>query len=173
MEWQVGDFDLDSYAFSIARPDHWDLVDCISIVSSQAKLVGSSEGHTLAVTSPLQPARLSGATQRLQTCRAAILGRDFEALARVAELDSHLMHAVMMTSQQPLIYWAPASITIMKAVSAWRKDGLPVFYTLDAGPNVHVLCPSSTAGQIETLLSALPGVLKVLISLPGDAAYIS
>jgi diphosphomevalonate decarboxylase len=170
VEWQAGESDADSYAFSLASPDHWDLVDCIAIVSSQPKPLGSSEGHALAGSSPFQLARLAGAPKRLQACRAAILERDFNALAEVAELDSHLMHAVMMTSQRPLIYWAPASITVMQAVSAWRKDGLPVFYTLDAGPNVHVLCPASAAGQVEALLGALPGVFKVLKAHPGDAA---
>jgi diphosphomevalonate decarboxylase len=78
----------------------------------------------------------------------------------------------MMTSQPPLIYWAPASITVMQAVSAWRKDGLPVFYTLDAGPNVHVLCPASAAGQVETMLSALPEIIQVLTAHPGEGARI-
>jgi diphosphomevalonate decarboxylase len=173
VEWKAGDTDSDSYAFSLARPEDWDLVDCIAIVSSQSKGVGSSEGHVLAGSSPLQPARLAGTPQRLETCRRAILEHDFNTLTEVAELDSHLMHAVMMTSQPRLLYWAPASITVMQAVQSLRRDGLPAFYTLDAGPNVHVICPASSASQVESFLGTLPGVLQVLTAHPGGGARLA
>jgi diphosphomevalonate decarboxylase len=170
VEWLPGESDLDSYAVSLAPPSHWDLVDCIAIVSHQPKGVGSSEGHAQAADSPLQSARLAGASGRLEACRRAILERDFDALAQVAELDSHLMHAVMMTSQPALLYWAPASVTVMQAVQAWRREGFPAFYTLDAGPNVHVLCPANATAQAKALLAALPGVLQVLTAHPGPGA---
>ncbi len=54
VEWQAGHNHETSYAFSIAAPDHWDLVDCVAIVSHAHKRTGSSEGHHLASTSPLQ-----------------------------------------------------------------------------------------------------------------------
>jgi diphosphomevalonate decarboxylase len=57
VEWQAGESDADSYAFSIAPPDHWDLVDCIAIVSQAHKPTGSMEGHARAHTSVLQAAR--------------------------------------------------------------------------------------------------------------------
>ena len=172
VEWQAGETDSESYAFSLARPEHWDLVDCIAIVSRQTKGIGSSEGHSLADTSPIQPARLTGAPQRLEICRRAIQDRDFTTLAQVAELDSHLMHAVMMTSQPALLYWSPASIAVMQAVHTWRKDGLPTFYTLDAGPNVHVICPAEAANQVVSLLGALPGVLQIMTAHPGGGAHL-
>src|SRR3989304_954806 len=54
VEWQAGTGDDDSFAFSIARPDHWKLVDCIAIVTASHKKTGSTEGHSIAGTSPLQ-----------------------------------------------------------------------------------------------------------------------
>ena len=77
------------------------------------------------------------------------------------------MHAVMMTSTPPLLYWAPASVQIMKAVPAWRAQGTPAFYTLDAGPNVHVLCPFAYKDQLARKLSEIPGVQRVITALPG------
>jgi diphosphomevalonate decarboxylase len=56
VEWQMGTGDADSYAVSIAPPAHWELVDCIAIVSSNPKSTGSAEGHALAGTSPRHPA---------------------------------------------------------------------------------------------------------------------
>ena len=87
VEWQVGVSDEDSYAFSIAAPEHWALADCIALISQEHKDVSSREGHVLADTSPLQPARLADTPRRLSLCRQALLERDFALLADVAEMD--------------------------------------------------------------------------------------
>src|SRR5215207_3275321 len=110
VEWQAGTSDDDSFAFSIAEPNHWDLVDCVAIVSASHKKTGSTEGHGLAGTSPLQAARVADAPRRLDICRRAILERDFNSFASIVELDSDMMHAVMMTSTPALHYWNPASL---------------------------------------------------------------
>jgi diphosphomevalonate decarboxylase len=170
VEWKVDGCDLDSAAESIAPPEHWDLVDCIAIASQEHKPTGSTEGHALAYTSPVQVSRVTDAPRRLEVCRQAILERDFAALAEVMELDSNLMHAVMMTSRPPILYWQPATLTVMHAVAAWRRDGLPACYTIDAGPNVHVLCPAAAAEQIAALLQQIPGILQVLQAHPGGPA---
>ncbi len=170
VEWYAGNTDEESFAESIAPPGHWDLADCVAIISAGHKQTGSTEGHALAPSSPLQEARVADASRRLDLCRRAILDRDFEALAAIAELDSDMMHAVMMTSQPALFYWQPATLTVMLAVREWRSRGLPVFYTIDAGPNVHVLCPRGYIGETEKNLRALPGVTEVLVAGVGGPA---
>ena len=172
VEWQVGTTDEDSYAFSIAEPNHWKLVDCIAIVSASHKKTGSTEGHALAPTSPLQAARVADAPRRLETCRTAILNRDFDSFASVVELDSDMMHSVMMTSTPALHYWNPASLSVMNAVRHWRGEGLTVCYTVDAGPNVHVICPETEAQTVEKRLRGINGVSDVLIARVGGGAKI-
>jgi diphosphomevalonate decarboxylase len=169
VEWQMGTGDKDSYAVSIAPPEHWALADVIAMLSAAHKATGSTEGHALAETSPLQPARIAGAAERLAQCKAALLDRDFASLAEVVELDSTLMHAVMMTSTPPLYYWEPLTLAVMKAVRTWRAEGLPVCFTVDAGPNVHCLTPAEHAGEVERRLRAL-GVTQTLTALPGGPA---
>ncbi|MFO7584747.1 MAG: diphosphomevalonate decarboxylase [Anaerolineales bacterium] len=170
VEWQMGESDEDSYAVSIAPPEHWDLADCVAIVSAGHKATGSTEGHALAPTSPLQEARVADAPRRLDLCRRAILERDFDALADIIELDSDMMHAVMMTSQPQLFYWKPATLAVMAAVRSWRGDGLRVAYTIDAGPNVHVICPQPEIGQVASLLRKVSGVDDVLQARVGGPA---
>ncbi len=170
VEWRAAERDEESYAFSIAGPDHWALVDCIAVVNEIHKEIGSSEGHRLAESSPLQAARLLGAQARLERCQAAILQKDFAALAEVVELDSHLMHSVMMTSRPPLIYWQPASLTVMQAVREWRAAGWGACYTLDAGPNVHIISLAQDAQQVAKKLAAIPGVLRIIKAEPGGPA---
>jgi len=173
VEWEAGSEDRDSFAFSIAPPQHWALVDVIALVSRSPKAVGSAEGHTLARTSPLHAAYLASAPGRLQRCRAALLNRDFALLADAVEADSNLMHAVMMTSAPPLFYWEPDTLRVMKAVRAWREAGLAVCYTVDAGPNVHCLCPTGAAAEVARRLSADLGVSQVLTATPGGGARLT
>ena len=172
MEWQAGEDDLTSYAFSIAPPEHWELTDCIAIVSQAHKPTGSSEGHALAGTSPLQAARLADTPRRLDWCRRAILDRDFEAFAKVVELDCLMMHAVMITSNPSLIYWQPGTLAVLQSVLDWRENGLPICYTIDAGPNVHVISPTASAEQVISSLAQIPGVEKVLAARPGGPAHL-
>ncbi len=170
VEWLPGNEDEDSYAISIAPPNHWELMDCIAIIETDHKSVGSTEGHQLASTSPLQAARVEDAPRRLEICRRAILNRDFETLAQIVELDSNLMHAVMMTSNLPLFYWNPGSLDLMKRIHAWREEGLPVCYTLDAGPNVHILCLNEAMTELRYRLQQIPAVEQILFSRPGGPA---
>ncbi len=172
VRWQAGHDDASSFAYSVAPAEHWALADCIAVVSTTPKAVGSSQGHELAATSPLQAARVADAPRRLALALQAVRQRDFALLAQVVEQDTHLMHAVMQTSQPPLLYWQAASLTVMHAVRTWRNAGRPVAYTLDAGPNVHVLCPAEEAPRVQADLALLPGVSQVLVATVGGPARV-
>ena len=172
VEWQAGSDHESSYAVSIAGPEHWALVDYVVLVSSQHKSVSSSRGHQLAATSPLQAARVADADRRLKLCRKALLAKDFPAFAEVVEQDSNLMHSVMMTSTPPLYYWAPGTLEIINAVREWREEGLQVCFTIDAGPNVHVLCPDLEAEAVKRRLTSLVSVKSLLKCTPGGPAWL-
>ena len=169
-EWCAGKNDCESYARSIAPADHWGLVDCIAIIAKKHKDTGSSKGHQLAGTSPFQKARIEGSSERFRICREAICSKDFNKLAGITELESNLMHAVMITSDPPLFYWEAASLQIMKEIPRWRREGLAVFYTLDAGPNVHVISNCRTYDEIKKRLLLIPGVKEVICSPVGNGA---
>jgi len=172
VEWYAAPTHEASYAETIAPADHWALTDCVAIISHAHKTTGSTEGHALAGTSVLQAARVQSAPERLAICRQAVLQRDFDALAEVVELDSNVMHAVMMTSAPPLFYWLPATLGLMRAVRQWRAAGIGVCYTIDAGPNVHCLCAPGDAPLVMERLSAQEGVQEVLRATPGGPAYV-
>jgi diphosphomevalonate decarboxylase len=77
-----------------------------------------------------------------------------------------------MTSSPALFYWEPATVTVLQAVRAWRREGLGVFFTMDAGPNVHCLSERDDSDTIEARLRNLPGVQDVIRSSPGGGARI-
>ena len=172
VEWQMGTTDEDSFAFSIAPADHWNIVDCVAIVSASHKKTGSTEGHAIAPTSPLQAARVADTPRRLDLCRDAILNKDFDAFASIVELDSDIMHSVMMTSTPALHYWKPASLAVMNAIRQWRSEGLSACYTVDAGANVHVLCLDTESQTVNKRLREIDGVEDVLAAHAGGAAKI-
>ncbi len=169
-EWLPGTTDDDSFAFSLAGQEHWALSDCVAVVHAGEKEAGSTEGHALAHTSPLQTARVADSDRRLVICRDAVLNRDFQKLADIIELDSNLLHAVMMSSTPPLYYWRGGTMEVLNAVRNWRKQGIPCAFTIDAGPNVHVICLSEAASQVSVRLREIPGVESVLVSGVGNGA---
>jgi diphosphomevalonate decarboxylase len=81
-----------------------------------------------------------------------------------------MMHGVMMTSSPALHYWMPASLDVMNAVRSWRAENVQACSTVDAGANVHVLCPENEAQEITTRLRAIPGVKDVLTAGVGGPA---
>jgi len=168
VEWVAGAKHEDSFASQIAPPEHWEICDCIALVSTEAKEVASSEGHKFAKSSPLYSARLSQVKEDLDRVREAILSRDFESLGSVAEREALSLHAITMTSQPSLLYWTPATVRVMKEVRNWREEGRSVYFTIDAGPNVHLLTLPSCVEEIERALGEVEGVRGVIVCRPGQ-----
>jgi diphosphomevalonate decarboxylase len=179
VEWHIPDDDYDpagwdqeSYAVSLAPPDHWALADVVAVVDAGAKKIGSAENHLLAATSAYFPARLSELPGRLDAVRTAILARDLAALGEAVEADAVSMHVVCMTSRPPSFYWNAGTLTVIHAVRGWRADGLQSYFTIDAGPNVHVICAAADRAEIERRLRELPGVLFTIGNAVGAGAHI-
>ena len=172
VEWYAAETDAGSYAETIAPPSHWALTDLIAVVDAGPKKVGSAEGNRLARTSPRQEGRVADSPRRLEICRRAVHERDFAALAGILEEDAHLMLDVMRTSTPALDYLAPASLELMQSILAWRAEGLPAAYTVDAGPNVHCICLEGAAGSVESRLRRSRGVQQILRARPGGGAKV-
>lgn len=168
-----GEVNEDGYAEQLASADHWQLIDLIAVVRKEHKSTGSSEGHQLAPTSPIQAIRVQDAARRLEICQSAILQKDFLTLAKIIEQDSNLMHSVMMTSDPPLLYLEPESISVMKRVTRWREDGLAVCYTIDAGPNVHCICTFEDSDEVERQLHSIDGILDIYRCSPGNGVSVT
>jgi len=173
VELKAGGGHTTSFAYSLHTPDHWDLRDIVAIVSRQEKLVGSSQGHAAAETSPHFTTRLAELPARLKTVHNAIRNRDIQALGEAAEADAISLHVVAMTSRPPIYYWAPATVRLIHAVQDWRRAGLPVYFTLDAGPNVHLICEAEREHDVRARLAEIDGILDVLVSGPAEGARLT
>ncbi len=171
-EWMAGTCSEESFAKQVAPPEHWELRDVIAIVSRAHKRVGSTEGHSLAPTSHLHQARVASVVDRLARAKAALLKKDLTTLGRLVEEDAVSMHAVMMTSRPPIYYWLPSSMRLIHEVQSWRAEGLEVYFTFDAGPNVHLICHAANQAEVERQLESIEGVLEVIVGGPGPGARV-
>jgi len=165
VEWLAGMNDKTSYAVQVAPPDHWDIRDVAVVVSNTEKKVPSTEGHKLVTGSPYWQARKAHVMNRVNRVTHAIREREFERFGRELEAEAMEMHAVALTSAHQngsawtsgIYYLEPDTLALMRAVQEWRADGVPVYFTLDAGPTVHLICQGEHAEQVQSAVRDLQG----------------
>lgn len=160
---------------SIARPvlaaDAWPLHVVVAVTSTGAKSVGSTEGmNRTRDSSPYYRAWVDTSEDDLGEARAAVLARDFERLAAIAEYSCLKMHALALAARPGLIYWNGATVDAMHCVRRLRADGVPVFFTNDAGPQLKAICPPEAVAPVRAALQTVPGVLNILETGLGGGA---
>lgn len=151
----------------------WPLTVVIAITTHRAKAVGSGAGMERSrFTSPFHAPWIASVDADLDVACKAVAQRDFQALAEVSEHSCLKMHAVMMSTRPALLYWNAATIACVQRVRELReKDGLGVFFTVDAGPQVKAVCLPQDAERVATELGAIAGVEDILSSGLGEGAH--
>lgn len=167
VEWQKGSSSKDSMAIPVDDAD-WDIGMVIVAVNKSAKKISSRLGMKQTVeTSPFYPAWVESAEKDLVAIKKAIQVQDFEKLGQITEHSAMKMHGSMMGAATPIIYFEPDSIKAIQAVRELREQGILCYVTMDAGPNVKVLCRLSEAEKIKEKLTAYFSTEQLLISGPG------
>ncbi|HLD56974.1 MAG TPA: diphosphomevalonate decarboxylase [archaeon] len=174
VEWKRGEKEdgTDSVAVQIAPKDHWSEFRMLTtIVTSSAKKVKSRAGMAQTLkTCPYYKGWLESVNQDLDIVRKGILEKDFTSVGQTSEFNALKMHATMMTTKPPIIYWMPSTLEIMQSVMAWREEGLESYFTMDAGPQVKVMCLQKDVLELKKRVSELSGVQQVIECKPGDGA---
>jgi diphosphomevalonate decarboxylase len=161
----------DSFAEPLLDSKEWPLEVVIAVTAKGEKEIGSRSGMTRsASSSPYYAAWVAGQPPDLAAARAAIRARDFAVLADLAEHNCLKMHAAALAAQPPLVYWNGATVDCLHAVRRLRGGGVPVFFTIDAGPQLKAVCAPGARAEVERTLSAVPGVLELLTSALGAGA---
>lgn len=159
-----------AYAEPFASKDHWPLEVCVGIVSEQEKAIGSTEGMERSrLTSPYYPSWLDGNHQDVVDAEHAVLDRDFDKLAELSEFSCFKMHAMAMASRPGLLYWQGATVEAIHCIRSLRATGVPVFFTIDAGPQIKAICGPGAGQKVGAALATIPGIKRVLnCGLGGD-----
>ena len=160
----------DSHGYPLATAKHWSVSMIIAIVSAQKKSVPSTKGMLQsALTSPFYSTWVESSEADVNAAKKAVLEKDLHALGTLMEHSTIKMHATMMTTQPTIRYWKPKSLAIIECVEQLRSQGYSCYQTMDAGPNVKILCPSH---ESEAIAKELSRITNCHILAPGPHAYL-
>ena len=162
----------DSYARQIVDENYWPEFRIIAIILTEAKKkIGSRAGMAQTVkTCPYYNDWLKTINEDLDIIKKGILKRDFKAVGSQAEYNCLKMHALMMTTKPSIIYWLPQTMEIIQNVISWRKEGLECYFTIDAGPQVKIICLEKDIPKIKRKLKDVKGIKKIIVCKPGKGA---
>lgn len=172
VEWQMGTTSADSYAVPIDDAS-WDIGMVVVVVNHHEKSISSREGmkNTVA-TSPFYAGWLESTAKDLIEIKEAIRSQDFQKLGEITESNGMKMHGTMLGANPPLSYWEPDSVVAMQLVRQLRKEGIPCYFTMDAGPNVKVLCRLSDSAKIKTRFAEVFQNEQLIVAKPGPGLQV-
>ena len=159
----------DEYAVEYAEVNdiYKSFQDSILIVSGKEKSVSSSAGHSLMDGSPYAKPRFEQAKMRMLRLAEALKSGDLEKFGTIVEDEALTLHALMMASTPSYLLMEANSLHIIEAVREFRKEtGLPVYFTLDAGPNIHLLYPGYLREKVQLFIE------EKLLAFCQDAQWI-
>lgn len=146
---------LDSHGIPLAPREHWDVSVVVAVVGSGPKPIGSTSGMIRTQeTCPLYPGWVSSAEADVVEAEAALAARDLDRLGAAMERSTYKMHATMMATWPPIRYWRPQTVAVLEAIEGLRSAGVSAWSTMDAGPNVKVLC---TTADVPAVVAAIEG----------------
>lgn len=164
----------DAFAEPLLDTADWPLSVVVAITDPGAKAVSSTTGmQATSASSPFYEAWVESSPASLDRMRAGILARDLETVGELAEHSCLALHSLMLTTRPALIYWNPATVAAIHTVRELRAEGLPVYFTIDAGPQVKALCLPADAPQVAAALQGVPGMREIRTSALGPAARVT
>ena len=127
--------------------------DDILIVDKGKKEISSSIGHGLMLDHPFANRRFNIAGRRMGSLRAILKAGDMEGFGRIIEQEALMLHAMMLTSDPYYILLKPNTLAIIREVWNLRKESaLPLYFSLDAGANVHLIYPGRIEGEARNFI---------------------
>ena len=149
----------------------WPLQVIVAVTAKSQKPISSGDAMKLSAnTSPFYENWVQQQDSDLRVAREAVANRDFAALAGVSEHNCLKMHSVMWTSRPSVVYWNAATLASMETVRQLQRDGVPVFFTIDAGPQLKAVCEAAVATQVQEALRHTTGVVTTMQSNLGQGA---
>lgn len=123
--------------------------NAILIASSDEKKVSSRVGHSLMKGNPFAKARYKQANTNIENILDALNTGDVEKFGSITETEAMTLHALMMCSTPNFMLMTPSSLAMINKIKAFREETkLPLYFTLDAGPNIHLLYPQNIKNKI-------------------------
>ena len=130
-----------------------DFNDYVLLIHEGQKSVSSTVGHGLMNTNPYAERRFQEARENFVPMKEILKSGDLQAFMKLVEHEALTLHAMMMMSDPAFILMQTGSLQVINKVWEFRKENnLPLFFTLDAGANVHLLFPSEKKAEISNFI---------------------
>lgn len=173
VEWKAGSKNENSYSQSLYPPTYWNLRDLVVVVKDPIKKVGSTAAMKLSLKNPYFKKRLQQLPKRIKKIKKALTKKDFALLGEMIEEDAVDFHAIIMTSKPPIFYWNKVTMDIIHKVIELREEGIvESYFTIDAGPNVHLICQAKDALSLKKEIQKIKGVQKIIVNKPASGAHL-
>ncbi|MBD5429367.1 diphosphomevalonate decarboxylase [Lactobacillus sp.] len=160
--WHKGHDHNDSYAIAVDENPDWDLHMLAVEVNTHEKKISSTQGMIRAQTSPFYQSWLDKNTTEIKKMEEAIQEKDFTKLGQLSENSANEMHAINLSAQPGFTYFEPDTLKLIQLIHQLRQDGIECYYTIDAGPNVKILCTLKNRKKIISAVHNLLGNVKIV-----------
>lgn len=160
------------YALQLYDERYWNLRLLIAITSSEKKDISSTDGmNRTANTSPFYTHWISSYPDDIRVIKQALADKDFQKLGEVSEHSCFKMHGLALSARPPLLFWNKITTEIIHTIWNLRKKGFEAYITIDAGPQVKILCQPETIPVIKEVIGAVDGVKTIIEAKPGPDAH--
>jgi len=163
----------DDFAIQLEDESYWDLRLLIAVTSTDKKKIGSTEGMVrTAKSSPFYQGWIESQSQDLNEMRDAIKKKEFVKVGELTEHSCFKMHGLAMSGRPPLLYWNGATTEMIHTIWNLRSKGTAAYVTMDAGPQVKVLCQPGNSELVKQAMLSVKGVKQIIEAKPGPGAAI-
>ena len=170
VEWLDGDTSETSFAVQIFPPGYWAIADVVAVVSEGKKEVSTSVGQQTAQSSPFMEVRRSRMKEKNERLKNLIKEKNFKEFGELIEAEALELHTIMLTQKPALIYWTPGTLKIMKLTNHWRAEGIPVYFTINTGQDIHLIIEEKNTEKLAKKLKEIKEVKKIIVNRPAIGA---
>ncbi len=167
VRWRAGETSAESYAETVFPADHWAIADVVAVVSTARKELSTTMTHAKVTETPYYAARMQSVAGKADRCQALIGERDFQGFGELMEREALELHAVFLAAG--ILHLHGPAVDLMRQVPRWRQEGLGVYYSVNTGQDVHLICMQKDTDAVQERLASV-GVERTIVNKPGRGA---
>lgn len=174
VEWQAGHDNESSFAVPIDETPDIDLALLSVVINKHSKKISSTVGMENSVkSSPFYPNWVTLVSSEIKEIKQAIAQKDLQKIGEISEHNAMSMHALTLSADPSFTYFAPETIRIIQLIQELRRKGLFAYATIDAGPNVKIICTKESLPKVQTYIEQqLSDVTTVVANIGPGIQYI-
>ena len=174
VEWIAGNDNASSFAQPIDEHPDIDLSILSVVINTQTKKISSTVGMENSVkSSPFYPNWVTLVTSEIEEIKQAIAKKDIQKIGEISEHNAMSMHALTLSANPSFTYFAPETIRIIQIIQELRQKGIFAYATIDAGPNVKIICTKESLPKVQTYIEQqLSNVTTVVANIGSGIEYI-